>query len=353
MRVTVAERLEFHGIAVLLHESGHRFEGWPQDVAAGLRAEARLAVLWEEMHRRIVVDLIGKLASENIASLVMKGTALAYLYHDDPATRRRGDTDLLIHRKDLDATRAVLEKLGAYHRNDPHGLFFQETWLIERGTRSLHSIDLHWEPADRPVLQKILRSDEFWAGCVPVPRLCADARAPDPVLMLVHGAINQLWHTARGFFANDTTVTGGRRLIWSYDYSRLAEGFDHHQWHRLVTFCREREISIIVHRALDGARRDLCLTIPQDVLDQLAHDQRPSGAYLYVTTPDHLSDMWADIRTSDTVSEKLHILLSLIFPPRSHLERKYPDAHRWPTFLLHLRRFGAGASRLLSKGKSR
>ncbi len=345
----MAQRAEFHGIAVLLHAAGHDFAGWPADVAKVLHAEARLAGLWEEIHRRAIIDLIARLAMQNIPTLVMKGTALAYLYHDDPATRRRGDTDLLIHREDLDTTRAVLENLGAFRRSDPHGLFFQETWLIECGAQSLHSIDLHWEPADRPVLQKILRSQEFWADSIPLPRLSPDARAPDPVLMLVHGAINQLWHTARGFFANETTVTGGRRLIWSYDYARITADFDRQHWDRLIEFCRDRDISVVMREALDGAQRDLSFMVPEDVLDKLAQDQRPSRAYQYVTTPDHLRDMWADIQTSETLARKAHILGSLILPPRSHLERKYPDAHRWPTFLMHLRRFGGGVSRLLMR----
>ncbi len=345
---TVAQRSEFHGIAVLLHQSGYIFEGWPEDVAGAVQTEARLAGLWEEIHRHTIADLIGRLARESVPTLIMKGTALAYLYHDDPATRRRGDTDLLIHREDLDRTRAVLEAVGAYRRSDPHGLFFQETWLIERGAQSLHSVDLHWQPADRPVLQKILRSQEFWAGSTPVPRLSPDARAPDPMLMLVHGAINQLWHTARGFFANETSVKGGRRLIWSFDYARLTAGFDEQQWDRLIAFCRDRDISVLMHEALDGAQRDLSFNLPDGVLDRLAQDRRPSRAYLYVTTPDHLRDMWTDIQTSEKLSQKVHILRSLILPPRSHLERKYPDAHRWPTFLLYLRRLGAGVSRLLS-----
>jgi hypothetical protein len=90
----------------------------------------------------------------------------------------------------------------------------------------LHSIDLHWEPSDRPLLRKILRADRFWQGRVPVTQLSPHAAAPDALMMLVHGAINQSWHLARGYSVKDERVTGGRRLIWAVDYLRLTAGFD-------------------------------------------------------------------------------------------------------------------------------
>lgn len=301
-----------------------------------------MAALWEEMHRVAITRLIAALASAGVPTLLMKGTALAYLYHDDPAVRRRGDTDLLIRPRDLERTRELLTARGCERREDPHGLFFQETWEIDCGAGLIHSLDLHWEPADRPILQQVLRSDEFWAASIPVPRLCREARAPDPVLMLAHGAINQAWHVARGFFVDGERIVGGRRLIWSVDYARLAAGFTPDDWSRLVQFCHDRQISSVVLSALAGAVADIGFMPPPVPLTQLAQDTRPSPAARYIAAPDRLSDLLADIRNADTWSVRARFITSMIFAPRSHLESKYPHLANWPTLALQFRRY-AGA----------
>jgi len=349
----VAARAEFHGIAVLLARTAQDFTAWPALVRQCLQVEIRLVGLWEEMHRTVITRLIAALAAAAVPTLVMKGTALAYLYYDDPSARRRGDTDLLIHPRDLDRTRRLLTAHGCFRRDDPHGLFFQETWEVDCGLGLIHSIDLHWEPADRPVLQQVLRAGEFWAASIPVPRLSVDARAPDPVLMLVHGAINQAWHVARGFFVDGERIIGGRRLIWSVDYARLAARFSVADWERLANFCRDRQVSALVHGALAGAQTDIGFAPPPGRLAQLAGDTRPSPAARYIQAPDRIGDMWADVRDADTLAMKIKFIASMIFAPRSHLENKYPQAAHWPTAALQLRRYGGALAWLLSRGRQR
>jgi hypothetical protein len=349
----LAARAEFHGIALLLAPQLGSALDWPAPLREQLLSEARLAGLWEEMHRAAITRLIASLADAGIAALVMKGTALAYLYHTDPAMRRRGDTDLLIHPDDLARTRAILAANRCFKREDPHGLFFQETWEIECGAGMIHSLDLHWEPADRPVLQQVLRSEEYWARRIPVPRLGPHAFAPEPVLMLVHGAINQAWHVARGFFVDGERIKGGRRLIWSVDYALLAAGFSDDDWQRLVTFCKERRVAPLVLAALKGAQEDVGLALPDAVLAELVGDPQPSPAAAYIAAPDRLGDMWADIRGANTLRLKAQILASMVFAPRSHLEDKFPHLAHWPTLALQLRRYAGAVGWLRQRSHSR
>lgn len=347
----LAARAEFHGIAALLAHLLAQAEGWPNAVRERLQSEARLAGLWEEMHFAAITRLITALAEGGVPTMVMKGTALAYLYHPDPAMRRRGDTDLLVDPADLDRTRAVLAAQGCRRRDDPYGLFFQETWEIACGAGLTHCLDLHWEPADRPILQKVLRADEFWERSIPVPQLHPEVRAPEPMLMLVHGAINQAWHVARGFFVDDERITGGRRLIWSVDYAYIAARFSDADWQRLVTFCHDRQVSPLVHAALTGAREDIGLQPPEAVLTALNSDTRPSPAARYIATPDRLGDMWADVRGAGTLAMKAKILGSMVFAPRAHLEDKFPEHAHWPTIALQLRRYAGAVAWLRKRGE--
>lgn len=335
----VAARIGFHGIAVLLGEAPDALSGWPDPVADAVREEMRLAALWEATHRAQVVDLIAQLVNAGIKTMVMKGTAVAYLHYDDPAARRRGDTDLLVRAGDLAQVRAVLQTAGCYRRDDPHGLNFQETWLIDCGAGIVHSIDLHWEPADRPLLQRLLRADRFWQARVAVPRLSPHVGAPDPVLMLVHGAVNQAWHTARGFNVDGDTVVGGKRLIWGVDYLRITAGFGPQQWHDLALFCERHDAAAIVSSALEGAQRDLGLAVPDDVQDRLARAAIGSPTLAYINQPGVIREFRRDFAAAPSLSVRWQLLLAIAFAPRSHLVRKYPRQSHWPTLLLQLLRY--------------
>lgn len=124
---SVVSRAEFHGIALLLARAGLPACGWPAVISDALAEHARLAGLWEELHKPRIAALIETLADSGIPSLVLKGTALAYLFHDDPAIRRRGDTDLLVKPADLARVREALRTTGWISPADNHGLYFQES----------------------------------------------------------------------------------------------------------------------------------------------------------------------------------------------------------------------------------
>lgn len=340
-----AERARFHGVAVFLGQTFAAFPGWPTSVVDRLREEMRLAALWEELHRAHIVAMIDRLAAAGIETMVMKGTALAYLHYPDPAMRRRGDTDLLIRPQDLARTRELLEHSGFRRREDPHGLYFQETWLIDCGAQIVHSIDLHWAPADRPVLQKILRAEQFWASRQPIPRLSPNTAAPDPLLLLLHGAVNQAWHVARGFSVDEDMVLGGRRLIWSLDYARLTQDFSSGQWDTIIAFCKAHDAAAILAMALRGVHEDLGLPLPEQVMDRLLQSAAASPAYDYITKPGRISDFKADFSAAGSTAVRLRMLESAAFAPRRHLLGKYPHLSHWPTFLLQLRRYAEGLAR--------
>jgi hypothetical protein len=346
----VPHRAEFHGIALLLSSYAGTFANWPHPAVDELRKLARLAGLWEELHRPTIVDVIGGLADREIPTLLLKGSALAYLYHPDPAMRRRGDTDLLIREADLERARAYLKQSGWVRPESPHGLYFQEVWQIDCGAGMRHTLDLHWQPSDRPVIQKVLRSDEFWAGRRPVPRLCQQAMAPDPLHMLVHGAFNQAWHTTRGFHVEDERIIGGRRLIWAVDYHHLIKEFAPGDWEALVDFCAERDAGAVVHAALAGAQQDIGLDLPADVLDRLLPASGRSATLEYIRSFDLLQDFQADLRAAGNFALRWRLIWALAFAPRGHLVAKYPKAAHWPTSLLQLRRYGGILRRLLGIG---
>ncbi len=343
------ERIDFHGIALLLSSAASGIGHWPQAIVNGVQDMARLAALWEELHRPAITQLIADLKGQGIASMVLKGSAVAYLHYDDPAMRRRGDTDLLVHPGDVERAREHLIAMGAQRSGTSPNLYYQESWLVDCGAGMLHTIDLHWHPSDRPVIQKILRPEEFWDSRVPVPRLSPHASAPDAVLMLVHGAINQIWHETRGFHVENERVIGGRRLIWAVDYHHLIQSFTATDWARLVAFCQQRDAGAIVASALSGAKRDIGLGVDDGVLADLMPASGRSPTLDYIQSFDLLKDLGADLIAAQSLGARWRIIRGMAFANREHLVGKYPQASHWPTAALQVRRYGDALGRLLGR----
>lgn len=208
-------------------------------------------------------------------------------------------------------------------------------------------LDLHWQPADRPVIQKVLRPEDFWAKFAPLPRLSPRAFAPDPVVMLIHAAINQYWHETRGFHVEAERVLGGRRLIWALDYHYLTRQFSADDWERLVTLGRERDAGAILAEVLAGAEADIALALPEGIIDRLRPANGRSPTRDYIRSFDRLKDIRADLLAAENLNTRLKLLWSSAMVSRPQLVAQFPAQAHWPTALLQLRRYAGALSRVL------
>jgi len=350
---SVWSRIEFHGLPIILHSQAERLLQWPTSLLERVAEEARLVVLWETTHAHAVTAILADLTDAGVESVVMKGTALAYGFHDDPASRRRGDTDLLIAPADLDKTRAAFEAAGWYRKRDPHGLYYQEGWLHRSAGFFEHAVDLHWCPTDRPVLQKLLPAGGFFDRKVALPKLAGSAYRPDNATMVLHAVINQKWHAQHGYDAEDGRVVGQRRLIWSIDFDLLIRAFKPEDWEQLTTRALDCGAGPLVAEALLGAQEDLRTQLPQDRVQQLRDAPLSEDLTRYFSDADTLSQFMLDMRTSSGVGQKAKLLWTRAFPPRAHLLNKYPAASSWPTPILQGRLLIETVGRMLKKAGAR
>lgn len=347
---TVWSRIDYHGIPLLLHDGKDRLDDWPTELLDRMDEEARLIVLWETTHHDAVTRILLALDEAGIDSIVMKGTALAYAFHAEPAARRRGDTDLLVRPDDQTRSRAIFEKLGWYRRDDPHGLYHQEGWLHDAAGFFVHSIDLHWEPTDRPVLHDVLPIDRFFAQKHPIPVLGTGAFRPNIATMVVHATTNQKWHAQHGYDAEDGRLIGPRRLMWSVDFDLLTKCMDDTDWAELIDHCTHTGIGPLVAEALDGAREDLDTPLPDDAMNRLRSGTLDSGIESYFSDSDSLSQFWLDLKRTHGVHKKARLVLNRAFAPRAHLIEKYPASKNWPTIALQGRFLIETAARLMRRG---
>lgn len=345
-------RIEFHGIPVLLHDCAALLTDWPAKMLERIAEEARLIGLWELTHGAAVGKLLAKLETAGIEAVLMKGTALAYSIYDEPAARRRGDSDLLIRPDDRDDARAVLTEAGWYRNDDPHGITFQEGWLHDAAGHFVHAVDLHWEPSDRAVLQKVLSLEDFFAHKCALPRMGKGAFRADHPLTIIHETINQKWHVAHGYWTENGQVKGARRLTWSVDFDLLASELTDSDWARLTTLCAERGVGPLVAEALHGAQSDLGTPLPEGVLAALKAKPTHSDIAAFFATTDNLTEFWLNLRSARSWGDRFRMVRDRGFPPRGYLIEKYPNNSGWPTPLLQGRLLVETAGRILRRAVS-
>ncbi|EAQ28224.1 hypothetical protein NAP1_11533 [Erythrobacter sp. NAP1] len=346
-------RIEYHGIALLLHNNSAHLTDWPSALIDRIAEEARLIALWEATHHKLVSAAVRKLAEERVTSVILKGTALAYSLHAEPATRRRGDTDLLVCPGTLEHTREVLTELGWERRVEPHGLYFQEGWTHEAAGFFVHSIDLHWKPVDRPTLHEVLPLELVFEGKLPLPKFDDAAFRPNTATMILHAVINQKWHAEHGYFAEDGRVTSQRRLIWSIDFDLMVRAMSEDEWAVLADHCIAEGIAPLVAEALVGMSSDLGTPLPPIVESRLKKAKLAPDLKAYFSEHDTLAQFKLDLSHTKGAGSKAKLLLSRAFPPRRHLVERYPETQGWPTLALQGRMLLETAARFMRQGHSR
>lgn len=337
-------QIDYHGLAVLLHSRPSTISQWPKPLRERIAEDARLVSLWETTHRSVLAEVIERLSKAGIDTVLMKGTALAYTLYSDPAARRRGDSDLLVKPGNLVQARDILGALGWKKNDELHGICFQETWLLEASGGLQHAIDLHWQVSDRPVLQKILVVDDFFKRKTQLPRLSKYALACDPMLLLVHGALNQKWHSTHGYWTDAGRIKGSTRLIWTIDFDQLARSFNRRDWDSLVQFCEETQIGPLVAEALVETSETLHSPVPRHHLARLAKVPLSADVAEYLKATNSIDELWLDLRTASSWNQRTDILRNRVWVSRAHLDCKFPNYTHWPSALLYARLLlGAGS----------
>lgn len=232
----VADRIRFHGLALSLAKAPGALGKWPAHVASTIMEEARLQAMWEDSHRHAVKLLLEALHAEGFRPLVMKGTALAYSVYDDPAIRRRSDTDIILAGQPRRAARAALERCGFVPSGNPGPT--QEPWELRTRVGFAHEVDLHWSLSSSIAISRALEEMQPERRLIALPRLSPSAMGLGPTDNLIMTCVNRLSHDTFGYFVEDDRPKDGDRLIWALDIYLVAARFDAADWAELAALAR-------------------------------------------------------------------------------------------------------------------
>ena len=340
--VAATIRIKFHGIALLLVRHDRAPRGWPEVVVQAVRDEARMQALWEASHHAAVRPFIEALAAAGIGAAALKGTAIGYGYHADPAVRRRGDTDLLllVPGADRGAARAVLCASGFAQAGDRGPT--QEPWSITGTDGFTHEVDIHWRINGSLAVSKSLERLECENRIVPLPQLAPSALALGAIDNLILTCVNRYSHQAFGYHVEDDRPADGNRLIWAVDMRLLSEGFSAQDWAQLAQLAAASGSARVVSEGLAFAQASIGLAMPDGFLDRLAEAGGAEPVAAYLGEPSHIKRLRTDLAAVTSRGELADLLRVRFLPGRRFLGDRFPDAQHWPLWALHLRRAAGG-----------
>ena len=259
--------------------------------------------------------VLDALALAGVRAVLFKGTALAYSRYPHPALRPRGDTDLLVPRKDLDAAGAALTALG-YAVSETSGgvVLFRQVEFRRRDAHGVvHAFDVHWQISNQERFARMFDDDELWRRAQAVEALGPQARAAGAADALLISCVHPVMH-----HRDDD------RLIWSYDTHVIASAMD------------AGPVVIVSRAGKSEGRRRLChglaqarghfgTLIPASVGDGLAAAARtfePSAEYL---TPGRSwrDDVAANLRALPDWRARVRLLREMALPSPAYIRRAY------------------------------
>lgn len=341
MAARVTERIGYHGIAGLIADRAHQLAGWPSAILAATHDQAIALAMWELRHKAILGELLAALAEEKVVALLLKGTAVAYDLYPSPATRARGDSDLLIAPDDLARARSIFIRHG--YRCQPlddaiaDDLALQEVWSSTCDAGTTHHIDLHWQLLNAPALRGVLEYKDCATDPLALPRLAPGTLAMSRVLTLLHTSIHRAMHLTNPYFVDGVTYYGGDRLIWAKDIDLLAGALSDQQWRQFSAIALQQGVAAVSLDGLHMAQRSLGTTIPTHVLDALgaAPDEAASS---YLLASGQAIRAWKDLLAVRGLTRKLAYLATRTLPSARFMRAKYPELEHRPLPLLHVRR---------------
>ena len=330
-----------HGIAGLLVRDLGNLRGWPAALVASLRDQARAQAMWELRHRQLLVALFEALDAEAISCLVMKGTAVAYDLYDEPSTRSRGDTDLLVAKEDAANAQAILARLG-YAGEALGGVTpefaLQQTWTLNLPDGGSHSVDLHWQVMNAPTLANLLAVSDCFANARPLPRLSPLARTMDRVRLLIHTCLHRAMQSNAPYFVDGRAYYEPDRLIWSHDVHLLATALGEDEWSLFSSLAEAMGVSGPCLDGLRAARANLGTEIPDAIAGLLERSSAHGRPNPYFTRSHALSRAWQDLRSIRGAAAKLRYIRSRVVTTEPFILAKYSDMAGRPLPLLYGRR---------------
>ncbi|HKR65507.1 MAG TPA: lasso peptide biosynthesis B2 protein, partial [Thermoanaerobaculia bacterium] len=264
--------------------------------------------------------------------------------YPSPELRPRGDTDLLIDRRDLAPLREVMRARGYDERPTSGDALAVRQHAFSRidAFGATHVYDVHLDVANSPVFAKVLRHDELRDDAVPLPAISAIARGLSHVHALLLACVHRVAH-------HDDSD----RLIWLYDIHLLRERMTDAEHERFWRLAAEREVLAVCAHSIELAETSFCVGTaasavrpPTAVAAVATRRDEPSQRFLHRHRG--RGAIFLDEMRALTWRGRATRAWQLLFPPREFMRATRGSASP----LAYASRATRGAAKLLPRSPS-
>lgn len=302
---------ERHGLAPWLHR---RLAGAPGLAAPPPLAQRLAARAAGEAARNLILAselraILEACQAQRLRCAPLRGLALAERFHGGPGGRPMGDLDLLVHRQDLEAVAALLERLG-FRAMDRRVGFAEAFYYTLKFTKDRHGwiiVEPHWSLAYPPFSER-LDMDRVWQRCGRGRVAGVETWVLGGAELLLHLCLHLVHHDGR------------TRLLWFWEIDRLVrDEADALDWPRLLSLAAEPTLGFFLRQALTTTAALFTTPVPDAVLDRLPGEPPRSVAgrlgRLLAAAPDvDGKESLALLFTLEGLRPKLRYALALLFP---------------------------------------
>ncbi len=238
----VLEKCRHHGVEALVFHSmngSQAWNSWPDEVTSRLELGSKAGIAQDMLRSHHLNVLLQEFQRQGIPCLITKGEALAISHYPIPGTRHRGDSDLFISLRDIEAALEAVSNVGFAVVSS---IYKTHQFSVRPSGESLSGVqfDIHWRISNHPRFARTISFDSGFESGAEIKQL-ANARMLSPVNSLLLACMHRA-----GNCNHDPN-----RLIWIYDIQLLIESLAESQWHDFVCAAVQLKVQ---GECLDGLR---------------------------------------------------------------------------------------------------
>jgi len=202
--------------------------------------------------------LVRDLQAEDIATILLKGLALALVFYQEPALRPMADIDVLVRPERIGAASAVCRRLGWQPVFDPHDLL-----PLDQGVHftrnSKFQLDLHWR-AFWQIHQDW--DEEVWTQTLPVALAGVNTQCLNATMQLLHVCVH------------GTQWSEEPSIRWVADAMAILRSERYPvDWEGLLEQAAKRKYTLPMLETLEYLRLALDAPVPPEVLETLRRNR--------------------------------------------------------------------------------
>ena len=329
--------LAFHGLTSLVHlyESGD-----DTSISASnrrdLKAEHIAVTIWEQNHAAFLEAVVEKLKSAGITPVFFKGTAMAYAHYEYPASRLRGDTDMIVSPEDYGKAAQVLLADGwSSIPSQGHKIMsWQKSFSRRDKSGFLHEIDLHRELTLCSQVSSLLSYANLFERSMKINMGNTKLNIVSNVDGLIITCFHRLLHRNCDYRTDVMVTRSPDRLIWMLDIHLLASALNPQEWRALINTVMQNGLSQSCLLGLSQAQRIFKAKIPVTVIESLSTGTT-SEIDVFLDSQGK-KRLLIKFRSLKSWGDRMAMLRELLFPNSSYMTYNYGEDSWLP--ILYIRR---------------